>query len=150
MSPPGYRDWKRGENLAVQRQLIASLRDGVKIEDNQEAPPLEHLLNDAMPVDLQSEDIPTYLYGDGWTAQVFNSMPSCLNAVSRKELQRALKHLDYKEVPGQGKGSHEKWKTDQNVFTLPRTDPVGRKVFKDFLEQNKLSKQAYLGMRQNF
>ena len=149
MSPPGYRDWRNGEELLIQRQLITSLRDS-SFNDNPEPPALESLLNAAMPVDFETEDIPIYLYGNGWTSKVFDSMPACLNTVSRKELRCALKHFDYQEERGRGKGSHELWKKQQILFPLPYRDPVSGTVFRSFLNQNNLSKHEYLKLRSKF
>jgi hypothetical protein len=71
------------------------------------------------------------------------SCPSTFSVPSRRELVRALRYLDYRGDESRGKGSHEMWFSSAGEgFTLPRRDPVGHKVFSDFLSHTGVETKA--------
>jgi hypothetical protein len=146
LSAPGYRDWQAGNASSTWRTLATELIAGVPHSTAQSsAIPAESLLNEAIPVDISSCDVPVYVYGSSATLSAMMAMPSCFGVPSRRELCKALKHLGYEPTAGRGKGSHELWtKSEKQAIPIPRTDPVSRTVFGTFLSQCGISKADYV------
>ena len=144
LSPPGYRAWERGRDVHSWRSLAWELVSGQTVAHAKEPlPPLETLLLGPLPYDQHKGDIAWYVYGEGVVTNALLASPSMLAVPARRELTKALRHLGYKCVESRGKGSHEMWfKDDGAGFSLPRRDPVGRKVFGAFLAHSGVETKA--------
>jgi hypothetical protein len=146
-SPPGYRAWRRGRDVTSWRSLAWELVTAkMRSSSASDLPPLEPVLLGPLPYDYQKADIAWYVYGEGMVMNAMLACPSSFGVPSRRELVKALRHLQYHCEESRGKGSHEMWfKKNGEGFSLPRRDPVGRKVFHEFLAHSGLeTKHRYV------
>jgi len=143
-SPPGYRAWRRGQDVTSWRTLAWQLATASTTAGSaSEPPPLEPMLLGPLPYDHQKTDVAWYVYGEGVVMNAVLACPSTFSVPSRRELMKALRFLDYRCDESRGKGSHEMWfRSETSGFSLPRRDPVGRKVFGDFLAHSGLETKA--------
>lgn len=147
LSPPGYNQWRRGNDRETWRIFATQLATG---KTNLPAPgiglPIESALRDKLPFDVVPSDVPVYFVGQGQIANQILSSAAVFNVLARRELQRALgRFFRYQLVPGAGKGSHEKWRgEDGRIFPLPVRDPVSHKVFSAFLSHFGIKKADYI------
>jgi hypothetical protein len=146
LSPPGYREWRRGNSVAAWRIFATQLSTGRPKASAAGLPlPLESILRSSPPYDLQPSDIPLRFVGRGAIANHLQAHPASFNVPSRRELERALKYLGHRVDPSGGKGSHQKWtSSDQRAFILPTRDPVSVGVFKTFLQHVGIDKARYV------
>jgi hypothetical protein len=144
LSPPGYNNWRCGHHQSSWRLLTTQMVSGKAAISHGRLLPLESLLAENLPYDLQKSDIPIFFVGNGTIADRLQAHPAVLNVPTRKELERALRYFSYVVKGNEGKGSHQKWVgPDNRPFTLPKRDPVSRGVFKTFLEHFNLDKMTY-------
>lgn len=146
LSPPGYRDWRVGQQAATWRKFATQLSTG---SPKPTAPaiglPLESTIRGPLPYDLQAADIPLRFVGPGVIADRLQSHPATFNVPTRRELEKALKHFRHMVDPAGGKGGHQKWTgPDQRAFILPTRDPVSVGVFKTFLQHLGIDKATYV------
>jgi hypothetical protein len=146
LSPPGYRDWRKGRDVGTWRILATQLAQG---KDRLSPPsvglPIDSNIAGPFPYDFRPSDVPLRFLGRGLIADRLLGHPATLNVPARAELERALKY--FKHVPDRsgGKGSHEKWTgPDQRAFILPKRDPVSPGVFRTFLGHVGIDKATYL------
>ena len=146
LSPPGYREWRMGYDPATWRRFGTQLATGkphalVKADGL----PLESVLRNPLPYDLDSSDIPVRFVGRGVIADRLQTHPAIFNVPTRRELELALKFFKHVHVSGGGKGSHDKWVgPDQRAFILPGRDPVSGRVFRSFLQYLAIDKMTYV------
>lgn len=146
LAPPGYKEWRLGHQPGTWRKFANQLSTGKpKISPAGLSLPLESTLTGPLPYDFQPSDIPLRFVGTGLIADRVLSHPATLNVISRRELQRALKHFRHVVDVSAGAGSHEKWTgPDNRAFPVPRTDPVSYTVFKSFLQYIGIDKATYV------
>lgn len=147
LSPPGYRDWRSGHSSDTWRRFgTHALRGAPRLPRQGIGLPVESMFRDPLQFMLQRSDVPLHVIGRGQAIKAFLGSPATFNVPARAELRRVLERVfGYREVPGQGKGSHEKFKgPDGRMFPLPKKDPVSRTVFASFLEHFHLSKSDYV------
>jgi hypothetical protein len=146
LSPPGYRDWRVGQQAVTWRTFATQLSTG---SPKPTAPaiglPLESTIRGPLPYGLQAADIPLRFVGPGVIADRLHSHPATFNVPTRRELERALKHFKHDVDPSGGKGGHQKWTgPDRRAFILPTRDPVSVGVFKTFLQHLRIDKTTYV------
>lgn len=146
LSPPGYRDWRVGDQVKTWRKFSTQLVTGQPaLTTSGNSLPLDSIIRGPFPYDLRNGDIPLRFVGSGVIADRLQSHPSTLNEISRRELQRALKFYDHEVDQSAGAGSHEKWTgKDNRAFSVPMRDPVSGKVFKSFLKYVDIDKYTYV------
>lgn len=146
LSPPGYREWRLGEKHATWREFCLQIGWALKKSMSPRLrPPAENLLLETPPYSFESSDVPVHFIGFGIITDHLQSHPATLNVISRREIQKALKHFHYEVDVSEGKGSHEKWTgPDNRAFPLPRKDPVSGCVFKSFLDHFEIDKRTYV------
>lgn len=146
LSPPGYRDWRMGNELATWREFANQLSTGtVKVKPLQAGFPLESVIMEPLQFDFLHTDIPLRFVGKGNIADLLKSHPSTLNVPGRRELEQALRYFECVVDPSAGKGAHQKWTgPDNRAFPLPTRDPVSRKVFSSFLHHFGITKREYV------
>jgi hypothetical protein len=147
LSPPGYRDWRSGHSSETWRLFgTHALRGAPRLPRQGMGLPIESMFRDPLQFMLQRSDVPLHVIGRGQAIRAFLSSPATFNVPARAELRRVLERVfGYREVPGQGKGSHVKYVSpDGRMFPLPQKDPVSRTVFSSFLEHVGLSKAEYV------
>ena len=146
LSPPGYRDWRVGDQIKTWRKFSTQLVTGQPaLTKSGNSLPLDSIIKGPFPYDLRNDDIPLRFVGSGVIADRLQSHPSTLNEISRRELQRALKFYEHEVDPSAGAGSHEKWTgKDNRAFSVPMRDPVSGKVFKSFLKYVDIDKYTYV------
>ena len=146
MSPAGYRDWRKGNKATAWRLLANQLANGTPQVPSRTLPlPLESKLSGPFPYDMQRTDIPLRFVGDGLIVDRLAAHPSTFHLPSLHEFEQALKYFDFKRDKAGGKGSHEKWTgPDNRAFPVPRRDPVGTKVFREFLHHMGIDKATYV------
>jgi hypothetical protein len=145
LSPPGYRDWRKGGDVRTWRTLATQLVQGKPGLAPSIGLPIESTIAGPFPYDFLPSDVPLRFVGRGIIAERLLSHPATLNVPARAELEKALKY--FKHVPDRsgGKGSHEKWTgPDQRAFILPKRDPVSPGVFRTFLGHVGIDKSKYL------
>jgi hypothetical protein len=144
LSPPGYRAWKKGNDLGNWRRLAWELTCGQPSGTSSSPPvPLESLLLGPLQYDHRRDDIAWFTYGHGRITGQLLSSPATLRVPSRRELAAALRVLGYECRPERGKGSHEMWfNPNGEGFPLPARDPVSRQVFDSFLRHTGLRTKA--------
>ena len=146
LSPPGYREWRKGSindtwrtfasQLAIGKPMLP--RSGIGL-------PLDSIVKGPLPYDFRASDIPLRFVGKGVIADRLQSRPATFNVPSRREIEKALKHFKHAVDPSGGKGGHQKWTgPDQRAFILPTRDPVSPGVFKTFLHHVGIDKATYL------
>jgi hypothetical protein len=142
LSPAGYREWRLGHQKITWRSFAAQL---CKANPAAKPLPLESLIQGPLPYDLRDEDIPVRFIGNGTIASSLLAHPASFNVPSRREMERALRHLGHILDASGGKGGHQKWNApDQRAFILPTKDPVSRTVFKSFLAHIGMDKSGYV------
>lgn len=142
LSPEGYRDWRLGHQQNTWRSFTAQL---CKANPAAKSLPLESIIQGPLPYDLRNEDIPVRFNGNGSIASSLLAHPASFNVPSRREMERALRHLGHILDASGGKGGHQKWTApDQRAFILPTKDPVSRTVFKSFLAHIGMDKSGYV------
>ncbi len=146
LSPPGYRDWRMGNDLVTWRKFANQLSTGtVKVKPPQAGFPLESVVMGPLQFDFLHTDIPLRFVGKGNIADLLQSHPSTLNVPGRRELEQALRYFECVVDPSAGKGAHQKWTgPDNRAFPLPTRDPVSRKVFSSFLHHFGITKREYV------
>jgi hypothetical protein len=139
-SPPGYSDWRQGDDPSTWRVLASEMVSGRPGGAVHGLPlPAENLLSGTPGFDWLPEDVPTRFVGDGVFADRFFSAPK------RREVVQALRHFGFTCDTKRGKGSHERWfRDDGKTFTLPHRDPLSVTVFHTLLTLLDVSKQDYL------
>lgn len=142
LSPEGYREWRLGHQQNTWRSFTAQL---CKANPATKSLPLESIIQGPLPYDLRDEDIPVRFIGNGSIASSLLAHPASFNVPSRREMERALRHLGHILDASGGKGGHQKWTApDQRAFILPTKDPVSRTVFKSFLAHIGMDKSGYV------
>ena len=142
LSPAGYREWRLGHQKNTWRSFTAQL---CKANPAANLLPLESIIQGPLPYDLRDEDIPVRFIGDGSIASSILAHPASFHVPSRREMERALRHLGHILDASGGKGGHQKWTApDQRAFILPTKDPVSRTVFKSFLAHIGMDKSGYV------
>ncbi len=146
LSPPGYREWRLGNEPGTWRKFANQLSTGnPKIAVPGKGLPLEGTLTGPLPYDFRTLDIPLRFVGPGVIADRLQSHPATFHVPPRRELERALKHLQHSLDATGGKGGHQKWTgPDQRAFILPTRDPVSVGVFKTFLHHVGIDKATYV------
>ncbi|SOB75605.1 hypothetical protein SAMN04488490_1223 [Marinobacter sp. LV10R510-11A] len=144
LSPPGYNNWRIGESIGSQRLLAAQMAKGKPSLSAKNTFPLEGIFSDQPPYDLRTTDIPAFFIGEGAILDRLEILPNVINIPSRKELMKALEFFKYQRNKSGGKGSHEKWTgRDKRAFSLPKKDPISRRVFQTFLDHFSIDKKEY-------
>lgn len=140
LSPPGYRDWSKGDNRQTWRKFSSELVSGVVAGQSSRPPlPIEQILKSGHGFELLRQDIPTRFVGKSSFVDHFFSVPS------RKEVIKVLKYYGYSFVPRKGKGSHDTWcNAERKCFGVPQKDPVSRNVFDNMLKHLGITKKAYV------
>jgi hypothetical protein len=142
LSPAGYREWRLGHQPNTWRSFTAQL---CKANPAANPLPLESIIQGPLLYDLRDEDIPVRFIGGGSIASSLLAHPASFNVPSRREMERALRHLGHVLDSSGGKGGHQKWTApDQRAFILPTKDPVSRTVFKSFLAHIGMDKSGYV------
>jgi hypothetical protein len=137
-SPPGYRDWIKGDEPACWRTLGSELATGRPRGLVRGIPlPVESLLRGPPPFDFRASDVPTRMYGGLGLSDTFYQPPSVRDA------EKLLRHFNYQCDTRGGKGSHEVWTKDGRKFTLPRRDPISQTVFKTLLKHLEIERNYY-------
>lgn len=146
LSPPGYREWRLGNENATWRTFANQLITGKpKVSSRRLLFPIESVIKGPLPFDLLQSDIPLRFVGKGNIADRLQNHPATFNVPGRRELERALRYFRYILDPSGGKGGHQKWTgPDQRAFTLPTRDPVSRIVFQAFLQHFGIDKTTYV------
>lgn len=146
LSPPGYRDWRNGQNRSAWRIFSTQLAQGTpNFRPKSVGLPLDSLLVGPLPYDLRISDVPIRFVGRGLIADRLLSRSASFNVPPRSELERALRYFKHAKDSVAGKGSHEKWTgPDQRAFVLPRRDPVSPGVFRTFLHHVGIDKSTYV------
>ena len=147
LSPPGYRNWRIGDDSIAWYLFATELVSGKPLGAPGKRPlPIASLLDIYRYMDFLAIDIPTHIVGEGLIVDFLQANPSTFGTPSRREAERALKHYFHYVLNTQrGKGSHELWTgPDNRGFPLPRTDPLSRNVFKNFLDHFGLNKEKYV------
>ena len=146
LAPPGYRDWRKGHNLATWRELSTQLSNASpKLSSFGMGLPLDSVFNGPLPYDLRPSDIPLHFVGNGAIADRVMANPANFNVPTRREIERALKYFSHILDASGGKGGHQKWTgPDQRAFILPTRDPVSVGVFKTFLQHLGINKAIYV------
>jgi hypothetical protein len=146
VSPPGYRDWRKGRDVGTWRILATQLAQGrPRLSSPSIGLPIESNIAGPFPYDFRPSDIPLRFLGRGLIADRLLGHPATLNVPTRAELERALKYFKHVSDRSGGKGSHEKWTgPDQRAFILPKRDPVSPGVFRTFLGHVGIDKATYL------
>lgn len=146
LSPPGYREWRLGNETPTWRTFANQLISGLpKGPSRRLSLPLEGAIKGPLPFDLLQSDIPLRFVGAGAIADRLQSHPATFNVPGRRELERALKYFRYILDPSGGKGGHQKWTgPDQRAFIVPTKDPVSRQVFFSFLRHVGIDKKTYV------
>jgi hypothetical protein len=146
LSPPGYREWRIGDEASTWRKFATQFITG---KPNLRPPgiglPAANILKDPHAYDFQPTDVPLRFIGRGIVADALQARPASLNVPSRREIERALKHFGHSLDASGGKGGHQKWTGhDQRAFILPTRDPVSPVVFKTFLQHLGIDKAEYV------
>jgi hypothetical protein len=146
LSPPGYRDWRKGSTTGTWRTFATQIVSGKpRSGEAVFGLPLESVIRGTLPFDLQSTDIPLCFVGTGVIAEALSNRPATFNVPTRRELEKALKHFEHAMDPSGGKGGHQKWTgPDRRAFILPTRDPVSPGVFKTFLHHVGIDKATYV------
>lgn len=146
LSPPGYREWRAGNQPITWRTFGTQLSTGqFKQIRKFIGLPLESTLQGPFPYDFLARDVPYRFVGSGVIADRLLSHPSTFNVPTRREIERALKFFKHIVDPAGGKGGHQKWTgPDNRAFILPTRDPVSVGVFKTFLKHLGIDKSTYL------
>lgn len=146
LSPEGYKEWRKGEDLLVRRLFMGQLASGRERPDLQRLGlPIESLLDGPYPFDLRTSDVPFRFVGSGQIAERLLSNPAIFNVPTRREVEKVLKFFGYEHEKARGKGSHEGWiKPGKGTFPLPTRDPLSQKVFRALLDHLGLTKQQYV------
>jgi hypothetical protein len=146
LSPPGYRDWRKGHDVNTWRTLATQLAQGnPKLPPRSIGLPIESIIAGPFPYDFRPSDIPLRFIGPGKIAERLLGHPATLNVPARAELEKALRYFKHVPDRSRGKGSHEKWTgPDRRAFILPKRDPVSPGVFRTFLGHVGIDKSTYL------
>lgn len=147
LSPPGYRNWRIGDDPVTWYLFATELVSGKPARSAGKRPlPIASLLEISRYIDFKAIDIPTRIVGEGLIVDFLQANPATFGTPSRREAERALKkYFHYVLDTTRGKGSHELWTgPDNRGFPLPRTDPLSRTVFKNFLDHFGLNKEKYV------
>lgn len=146
LSPPGYRDWRLGEEPATWSKFATQLSTGSpKLSFPGIGLPIKSIVTGPLPYDFEPSDIPLHFVGEGVIASLLQIHPATFNLPSRRELERALKYYNHDLDASGGKGGHQKWTgPDQRAFILPTRDPVSPGVFKTFLHHLGIDKNTYV------
>ena len=140
LSPPGYSDWRIGDQHDAWRRLANEVRSGRPAEHSKKRDriPYEGLLHSQL-IDLRLDDVPMFFVGRGAVADAYYSTPS------RREVIKVLRLSGYNAIPGRGKGGHELWQgPDGRSFTVPTRDPLSLTVFGSLLHHFGWTKKQYL------
>jgi hypothetical protein len=146
LSPPGYRDWRKGRDVSTWRTLATQLVQGKPgLGSPSIGLPIESIIGGPFPYAFRPFDVPVRFVGRGLIAECLLRHPATLNVPARAELEKALKYFKHLPDRSGGKGSHEKWTgPDQRAFILPKRDPVSPGVFRTFLGHVGIDKSTYL------
>lgn len=146
MAPPGYDQWRVGDERDAWQIFGCELCTGLPGGGVRGGPmPLGTLSRDPLPFELLPLDVPTWFVGTGRIADAVLSSPQSFLSPTRREMERALKHLGYTAEPSRGKGSHEWWiGPNKRGFSLPSNDPVKPGIFRSFLAHVGRSKADYV------
>ncbi len=146
LSPPGYRNWRVGEERETWRQFASELMTGKPAHlFKSKYLPNESLLTSPLPFDFLASDVPISIVGHGVISDLLLATPATFSTPARKEIERALKFFGYQCDKGRGKGSHELWLGEDNRgFPVPSRDPLSRGVFNSFLHHFGMNKVTYV------
>lgn len=146
LSPPGYRDWKKGYDLKHWRILNTQLAQAKPASNPSGVGlPLEGVLRGPLPYEFSDHDVPIRFVGHGVIADRLLSRPANFNVPSRAEIVSALRYFKHRHDSKGGRGSHEKWTgPDERAFILPKRDPVSGRVFRTFLDHLGIDKATYV------
>lgn len=137
--PPGYSDWRDGNDVRTCRRLVSQLLTGQQVV-REPLPPLESWLRDMPDSALARADVPVYLTtGHPLAEQLFH-------APSVRELERFLRLQGYTT---RKEGKHVKWVSEDGTdfFSVSHTNTVSVPVFHKLLRKLNLTKQEYLARR---
>jgi len=153
LSPPGYKEWRKGSQISIWRKFTTQLTTGEIACESLTIPlPSASLLTEPFPYDFLVKDIPVRFIGDGVIANSIQGQESNFPHLKRKELIKALKYFGYTRMPKfRGKGSHEMWQTSDNRgFPVPGGKSISHTVVKSFLNHCGLTKNDYIRARPLF
>ena len=148
LSPPGYNNWAVGKSKKAWQKLSTQCITAQPSINGRNLLPVESILGDSFAFDIQPSDVPVRFIGKGNIVKHIQSHPSNFNVPNYKEIVSALKYFKYKiENLAAGKGSHTKWvgpEPNNQMFILPKRDPVSQGVFKSFLNHCGIDKRSYI------
>jgi predicted RNA binding protein YcfA (HicA-like mRNA interferase family) len=153
LSPPGYRNWRRGSDADYWRVFSTQIATGLTECSNLNAPlPTAGLFKEPFPFHFLTVDIPVRFVDHGVIANSIQGQESNLPHISRKEFVKALKYFGYKPMrKSRGKGSHELWAdTDNRKFTVPSGKSISHTVSNAFFTHCSITKTDYVRLRLEF
>ena len=146
LSPPGYADWRLGDDTQTARNLAFQLLSSrAPSPEELSKTVIESLIFGEPPFLFDESEIPLYWIGEGKISGAVGRSPSCLNTITRKEAERVLRMKECFIKGAGGKGSHQKWECpDNRTFQIPKGKDLSGKVFKHFLDFLGVDKSGYI------